>query len=246
MYEAHTKGIPIARPLFFTFPEDIQTYGINTQFLIGKGVMVSPVLHQGETSVNAYFPAGKWFNLFNYSLAVNTTSGKYVSMDAPDDTINVHVRGGTILIMQAEAHRIQPAQNAEYELLVVLDESGNATGDVFLDDGEVLEMGVNGTEFSLLRFTSTIEGDAAAVTMQVVNGTYAQDHQLVISKVVFLGINPDSNPTSSTLYMNGRKLGENEGVRTSYGRRGRFGIAEIQGLSQFIGKDFDLTFKFSS
>ena len=55
-YKAHrpvdTSNDPAAtvtRPLFFEFQKDINTYSIDKQFLIGNGIMISPVLTQGES-----------------------------------------------------------------------------------------------------------------------------------------------------------------------------------------------------
>nr|GEX77227.1 alpha-xylosidase 1-like [Tanacetum cinerariifolium] len=41
-YEAHITGAPIARPVFFSFPNITKLYGLSTQFLLGSSLMVSP------------------------------------------------------------------------------------------------------------------------------------------------------------------------------------------------------------
>ena len=41
----------VVRPLFFEFPSDSATYGIDQQFLVGSGILVSPVLSEGEAPV---------------------------------------------------------------------------------------------------------------------------------------------------------------------------------------------------
>lgn len=45
-WQAHVKGETVARPLFFEYPEDTQTYDIDEQFLWGSAIMFIPVLDE--------------------------------------------------------------------------------------------------------------------------------------------------------------------------------------------------------
>ena len=35
--------------------------------MLGDAIMVAPILLEGTITVPAYFPAGKWFDLYNHS-----------------------------------------------------------------------------------------------------------------------------------------------------------------------------------
>jgi lysosomal alpha-glucosidase len=45
-WQAHVKGATVARPLFFEYPGDTQTYDIDEQFLWGSAIMFIPVLDE--------------------------------------------------------------------------------------------------------------------------------------------------------------------------------------------------------
>ncbi|KAK9314007.1 hypothetical protein V1524DRAFT_409223 [Lipomyces starkeyi] len=44
------------RPLWWDNPSDTNAYGIDTQFALGNGLLVTPVLTEGATIVTGYFP----------------------------------------------------------------------------------------------------------------------------------------------------------------------------------------------
>ncbi|KAL0310485.1 UNVERIFIED_CONTAM: Alpha-glucosidase [Sesamum angustifolium] len=163
MYEAHMRGTPIARPLFFSFPQDTNTYEINSQFLLGKGPLQLLKLLERE-------------------------NGKYVTLDAPSDHINVHVREGNVLAMQGQASTTQAARKTPFKLLVVLSSNENSTGEVFLDDGDEIEMGKEGGRWSLVQYNGNISGSTVMLESKVVNGEYALSQEWMIENATILGL----------------------------------------------------------
>ncbi|CAI9089531.1 OLC1v1024119C2 [Oldenlandia corymbosa var. corymbosa] len=248
MYEAHMAGTPIVRPLFFSFPEDMNTYGINSQFLLGKGVMVSPVLKPGATTVDTYFPAGNWFSLFDYSKHVSSSQGQYIKLDAPQDHPNVYVREGNILAMQGEAMTTQAARKTAFALLVVLSKNENSTGELFLDDGEEVQMGGENGMWTLVQFNSYITNSSIMLEAKVVDGNFALGQKWIINKVIFLGLESGKEPKGYEIITGNwvRRIGRNPGRCSSIKVSGdQFASAEISNLQMLIGKEWKLQLNFS-
>ena len=59
----YTEGSLVARSLWDEFPTDPSTWDVDRQFMWGSGLLISPVVEQGATSVEAYFPDARWFEI---------------------------------------------------------------------------------------------------------------------------------------------------------------------------------------
>jgi len=62
--------------------------------------------------------------------------GVFTDLDAPLEKINVHVRGGFIIPMQIPGDNLMIGRGNPFTLLVAQSTSGNATGNLFWDDGD--------------------------------------------------------------------------------------------------------------
>lgn len=57
---AHRTGMPITRPLWLAYPGDATAAEQDQEWLLGPKVLVAPVVEEGATSRQVYFPRGCW------------------------------------------------------------------------------------------------------------------------------------------------------------------------------------------
>jgi len=59
------EGEMIIAPLFAQFPADERCYRINDEFLLGRDLLVAPVLDEGLTQREVYLPPGCWIDIWS-------------------------------------------------------------------------------------------------------------------------------------------------------------------------------------
>jgi alpha-D-xyloside xylohydrolase len=61
MKEAHEKGTPVMRPLFYEFSGDEKCWGIADEYMYGDRYLVAPILYAGMKERSVYLPSGfRW------------------------------------------------------------------------------------------------------------------------------------------------------------------------------------------
>ncbi|KAF9235080.1 glycoside hydrolase family 31 protein [Melanogaster broomeanus] len=135
---ASTYGLPPVRALFYEFPDEPELFAVDKQWLVGRDILVTPVLTPGATKVNGIFPGRGsviWRDWWTHAV-VNATPSANTTLNAPLSHINVHVRDSSILLLhQNPAYTIYETREGPYKLLVSLDKAGAASGNAYVDDG---------------------------------------------------------------------------------------------------------------
>ncbi len=90
MKEAHEKGTPVMRTLFYMYPQDSACWDVEDEYMYGPDVLVAPVLYAGQTKRSVYLPEGD--NWVEFATGKEYTGGQRVVADAPLDVIPVFVR----------------------------------------------------------------------------------------------------------------------------------------------------------
>ena len=92
MAEAHEKGTPVMKPLFYDFPQDAAAWDAEDVYLFGHDLLVAPVTAAGERSRRLYLPEGaEWTE---WETGTVFAGGRFVQVDAPADRIPIFIRDG--------------------------------------------------------------------------------------------------------------------------------------------------------
>lgn len=81
------KGTPVMRPLFYHYDEP-NAYVESQEYLLGKDILVAPVVVAGTTTRNCYLPEDTWIHLFS---GKEYTGGNHI-VDAPIGKPPVFIR----------------------------------------------------------------------------------------------------------------------------------------------------------
>jgi len=90
MEEAHRKGTPVMRTLFYMYPEDLECWEIEDEYFYGPDVLVAPILYAGQFARTVYLPNGeRWIE---YETGKEYEGGQKINVEAPLDIIPIFIK----------------------------------------------------------------------------------------------------------------------------------------------------------
>ncbi len=90
MKDAHEKGSPIMRPVFYDFPSDPRAWSPAEEYMFGPDLLVAPIMYPGMRRRSVYLPAGSTWT--DAATGARHAGGQEVEVDAPLDRIPLLLR----------------------------------------------------------------------------------------------------------------------------------------------------------
>lgn len=131
MYEAHTTGMPVMRPLFLEFPHDKKCYNDKLlTFMLGSSVLVANVVEEGATTREIYLPAGAtWYDMNDNMKAY--AGGQTIEIPVDLSSIPMFLRGSAIYYTSEDIHQASTDQLKSLDFVISAERD---CSHVFYDD----------------------------------------------------------------------------------------------------------------
>ena len=146
--EANVTGAPVMRPMFYEWPgeKDVGLAAADDQFLVGSSLLVAPALYPSADPSglglkrSVWLPSGggeRWFDsVSGVEERAAAAPSRATEVVLTEERAPAWLRGGSVVPLRERPRRSTAAARRDpLTLVVALDASGKACGDLYLDDG---------------------------------------------------------------------------------------------------------------
>lgn len=149
LWQSHTKGIPMLRPMILEFQDDPNTATLDKQFMLGDSLLVGTAFMETLKDVNSksvstenknttriYLPKGRWIDYWSGKTV--ESSGEWQNTSWPETVGGpLFVKAGGIIAMNAAGDSI--SQNKQELMILDCYPCGKSGTEIYEDDGESFE-----------------------------------------------------------------------------------------------------------
>lgn len=164
-FENNQFGKPLMRPVFFEDASNTNLLSYSKSYLWGNAFLVSPVLENGITEQEVYFPKNS--NWFNYYTNEKVAGGQPKMIPLNMESIPTYVRGGAFIPSIEKIQNTEHYNLANFNLDFYLDKSvKKSIGFLYNDDGKTPNAFEKGM-FEKIHFISNLKRNRFSI--EIVN-----------------------------------------------------------------------------
>ena len=178
--ESAATGLPAMRPLVLEYPDDTRTWGLDDEFMLGRDLLLAPVLQEAERQRDLYLPKGEWFDFWS---GRRYEGGKGARIPVTLDTIPIFVRGGAFVFRQPIVQHTGEMPGKPLEVQVFPAAASDAA--LYEDDGETMAYAQGA--FMRRRFTQSRTATAATIDVAAPEGSYRPEARDLVLSVLWSG-----------------------------------------------------------
>jgi oligosaccharide 4-alpha-D-glucosyltransferase len=151
-WEVTAKGLPMARPLFMEYEDDVHLADEMSTYMWGPSFLVAPIVKPGVTSKSIYLPKGVWFN---YQNDERLKGGRVIVQKVTNEDIPVFVKAGAFVPYAPLAKSTDDYSTQQLEMHYYADKSvTDSKYQLYSDDGKLNNSWKQG-KYQLIDFVAT-------------------------------------------------------------------------------------------
>ncbi|WP_445664032.1 TIM-barrel domain-containing protein [Fodinibius sp. AD559] len=150
VYQNHTTGAPLMRPLFFEEPENKSLFNYDDAYLWGEDFLVAPIVKSNKKEKEVYFPKGS--NWYDFYTNEKFEGGQKTTVVLNDTTIPTFVRGGAFIPMTDVVQHTKKYSGNNLILHYYADESVSSSASKMYNDDGLTRNIIEKEKYELLTF----------------------------------------------------------------------------------------------